>query len=377
MAKELTEYLSEALAKSRTEEGRQELLDESERLEAEARQATQEAAQAAPVSPEAAGGDEGTPVAPEPFEMRAVTRVDPILPDFRAVEVREHPAREAGRLAFGGVVEERELPPAQLPLLPAPEGPRVPVLELSDSRGVPTMARGRGAPLDLRLAIASCIMTPIALRKTEGRIVTTVRELRDFLYPNGWQRGRDWPRIREALYRAPSYSFPGPFRIPEGLAKRWVPFGLQVEPGENAELDDLVVIKVDFPPDSGAGPVINGPDLFQLGVVSGPKFRAYIAAHSVAWRPGITRRRHPRNRSVHLWSANPAHYPVLTAADRDRLAFGRVNRARKEGRRSADAHWEELPGVEILSRTATTQDGQKGWVIVPEAAAAAIRSRES
>ena len=244
--------------------------------------------------------------------MHAVTRVDPILPDFRAVEVREHPAREAGRLAFGGVVEERELPHAQLPLLPAPEGPRVPVLELSDSRGVPTMARGRGAPLDLRLAIASCIMTPIALRKTEGRIVTTVRELRDFLYPNGWQRGRDWPRIREALYRAPSYSFPGPFRIPEGLAKRWVPFGLQVEPGENAELDDLVVIKVDFPPDSGAGPVINGPDLFQLGVVSGPKFRAYIAAHSVAWRPGITRRRHPRNRSVHLWSANPAHYPVLT-----------------------------------------------------------------
>ena len=111
MAKTLTEYLSEALAKSRTEEGRQELLDESERLEAEARQATQEAAQAAPVSPEAAGGDEGTPVAPEPFEMRAVTRVDPILPDFRAVEVREHPAREAGRLAFGGVVEERELPP--------------------------------------------------------------------------------------------------------------------------------------------------------------------------------------------------------------------------------------------------------------------------
>ena len=374
MAKELTEYLSEALAKSRTEEGRRELLEESERLKAEARQV----AQAAPPGGGRPPRDvQGAPVAPEPFEMHAVTRVDPILPDFRAVEVREHPAREAGRLAFGGVVEERELPHAQLPLLPAPEGPRVPVLELSDSRGVPTMARGRGAPLDLRLAIASCIMTPIALRKTEGRIVTTVRELRDFLYPNGWQRGRDWPRIREALYRAPSYSFPGPFRIPEGLAKRWVPFGLQVEPGENAELDDLVVIKVDFPPDSGAGPVINGPDLFQLGVVSGPKFRAYIAAHSVAWRPGITRRRHPRNRSVHLWSANPAHYPVLTAADRDRLAFGRVNRARKEGRRSADAHWEELPGVEILSRTATTQDGQKGWVIVPEAAAAAIRSRES
>ena len=41
MAKELTEYLSEALAKSRTEEGRRELLEESERLKAEARQVAQ------------------------------------------------------------------------------------------------------------------------------------------------------------------------------------------------------------------------------------------------------------------------------------------------------------------------------------------------
>ena len=43
MAKELTEYLSEALAKSRTEEGRRELLEESERLKAEARQVAQAA----------------------------------------------------------------------------------------------------------------------------------------------------------------------------------------------------------------------------------------------------------------------------------------------------------------------------------------------
>ena len=55
MAKELTEYLSEALAKSRTEEGRRELLEESERLKAEARQV----AQAAP--PGGGGGRPGRP----------------------------------------------------------------------------------------------------------------------------------------------------------------------------------------------------------------------------------------------------------------------------------------------------------------------------
>ena len=32
----------------------------------------------------------------------------------------------------------------------APEGPRVPLLELVDRYGVPTMAQGRGAPLELR-----------------------------------------------------------------------------------------------------------------------------------------------------------------------------------------------------------------------------------
>ena len=62
----------------------------------------------------------------------------------------------------------------------------------------------------------------------------------------------------------------------------------------------------------------------------------------------------------------------MTAQNRDRLAFGDVDRARKEGRRKADTHWEDLPGIEILTRRATTPDGQRGWLIVPEEAANAI-----
>lgn len=369
MPKKLTELLREAIAKGETEEGRRELEELRDKLDTEAHQSIQEAAQREKPPPDAVED------APGPPEVPAVSRIDPILPDFRAVEVRQHPAREMGRLAFGGLVEGRGLP-AQLPLLPVPKGPRVPLLELSDYRGVPTMARGRGAPLDLRLAVASCVMTPMALRMTEGRIVTTVRELRDFLFPNGWQRWRDWPRIRGALYRAPSYSLPGPFRIPEGLAKRWIPFGLQVEPGENAGLDDLVVIKVELPPSSGDGPVIDRPELFRLGVVSGPKFRAYIAAHSVAWRPGVSRRPHPLNRRFHTWSSDPANYLVLTRADRRRLAFGAHDK-RNRVRADQDAAWEDLPGVEVLTRSATTPDGRPGWLIVPEGAAKAIRSRRT
>ena len=44
----------------------------------------------------------------------------------------------------------------------------------------------------------------------------------------------------------------------------------------------------------------------------------------------------------------------MTAEDRDRLAFGNVDRRRKEGRSKADGYWEDLPGVEILTRKAST-----------------------
>ena len=383
MPKKLTELLREAVAKSQTEEGRRELREQREQMEAEEVQTAQKkAAQASPAHPEPEA-DEDVQTAPggpraveEPSEVRPERRIDPILPVVVGT-VKEAPEREAGRLAFGGVIEERKSLPAQLPLLPRPEGPRVPILELSDWRGVPTMARGRGAPLDLRLAVGACVLTPHVARSARGRLAVTVRELRDFLFPHGWKRWRDWPRIRDALFRARDYVIPGPFLLEGRRVGNWLPFALRGEPGDDAGLDDLVLIDVELPPGSGHGPVIDRRELARLGVDSAPRFRAYIAAHSVAWRPGVTRRRHPRNRSIHLWSSDPGNYPVLTAEDRDRLAFGNVDRRRKEGRSKADGYWEDLPGVEILTRKASTPEGGRGWLVVPAKAAAAIRARRS
>ena len=104
-------------------------------------------------------------------------------------------------------------------------------------------------------------------------------------------------------------------------------------PGRDAQLDDIVILDVMLPPGCGVGPVIARPELVQLGVTSAPRFRAYIAVHSVAWRPGVSRRPHPRNPEFHLWSADAANYLVLTRADRRRLAFGardKKNRTRAE-----------------------------------------------
>ena len=361
MKRKLTDLVSEVLAKSQTEEGRRELGEERERLNAEALQkaAQREECLEAPLE---AGKD-----AQEPPEVRPQRRNDSILP---VVTVREAPEREAGRLAFGGIIEDRKSLPAQLPLLPAPAGPRVPILELSDWRGVPTMARGRGAPLDLRLAVAACILIPHAARAARGRLVVSVRELRDFLFPNGWERWRDWPRIRDALYRARDYV------LPDGRGN-WLPFALRREPGEDAALDDLVLIDVELPPGSAHGPVIDRRELARLGVRSAPKYRAYIAAHSIQWQPGWTRVPHSRNRRFRVWSGDPDKYTILTAEDRRRLAYGPTDKGHRtqRGPGGVDSPWESLPGTVILTRKATTQDGRRGWMIVPKAAADAIERK--
>ena len=305
-----------------------------------------------------------------PKPVSAETRRDSLLPVVQSVS--EPPEREAGRLAFGGLIEGRADPGGQLPLLPAPEGPRVPLLELADVRGGPIMARGRGAPLDLRLFVGAVLWTPHHARATRGRLAVTVRELKNFLYPNGWTRARHWPAIQEALLRARDYMIPGIFPSERGNVHGWLPFRLAGGIGDGAGLDDVVLIDVELPPGSAHGPVIDRRELAGLGVDSAPRFRAYIAAHSVAWFPGKTRIPHPRNRRLKLWSGDPGKYPILTAEDRRRLAFGEGDRSHRT-RAEQEAPWTDLPGVEIVTRTATTQDGKLGWLIVPRDAARRIK----
>lgn len=302
---------------------------------------------------------------PRPVDANRHPR--PLLPVVQSAS--EAPEREAGRLAFGGILDGRELP-AQLPLLEAPDGPRVPLLELADCRGGPIMTKGRGAPLDLRLFVGACLWTPHRARKARTTLVVTVRELRDWLWPRGWERRRDWPRLRAALWKARDYT------IPDG-GGLWLPFALRRDPGADASLDDCVVIDVELPPGAGNGPAIDRGILAALGVDSAPRYRAYIAAHSVAWIPGRTRVTHPRNRTVRLWSGDPAKYTALTREDRRRLAYGdgdKRNRTRG-GPHGIDTPWENLPGVEIVGRKVDGPDGRRGWLVLPAAAAERIRAK--
>ena len=100
-------------------------------------------------------------------------------------------------------------------------------------------------------------------------------------------------------------------------------------------------------------------------MTSAPKFRAYIAARSVVWVPGTTRRPVPGAAERWGWSRSLEDYPILTAEERDRLAYGEAATVRGRTRGDKDVHWRDLPGVVIASEDATLPDGRVGWRIVP------------
>lgn len=316
-----------------------------------------------------------------PPVVRAERRSDPLLPVVQSIN--ESPERTAGRLAFGGILDTGDTPSGQLTMFPAPEGPRVALLELTDAYGVPTMAQGRGAPLELAVYVGACILTPYDFRARRARLVTTVRELRSFLFGAKWRprsaggdRPGDWQRVRDAALHASGLWLPVPH--PTGAPDLWRAVAVRKIPPADYDPSHLgreVIFDVELPPGASDGPPIDRAELSRLRRVSGPRFRAYLAAQSVAWRPGRTRVPHPGNRRLRVWTGNADAYPVLTAVDRRRLAFGEAD-AKNRTRAEQDAAWEKLPGSVILTRKASMPDGRRGWRIVPEAAAEAIRKKE-
>ena len=253
----------------------------------------------------------------------------------------------------------------QLPLFPtATKHHRVPLLELSDATGQPVMTQGKGAPLGLRLLIYPGLFVSVSDReKGPARLVFTIRQLRDLLWPNGWKKGDSWPSLRSALLEMHNRV------IPDGTGGLWFPQRLVRLPAEDytrapPDLEDTVVLDCEYPPGSHSGPTIHLPDLLQLGVTSGPRFRAYIAAQSLIWQPGKTRRRIPNGGGRMGWSTNPADYPVIAQSERRVLAFGlqdTKHRTTEEQR----APWENLPGIVINLDAIDLETKERGWRILP------------
>ena len=306
----------------------------------------------------------------------ANTRRDPILP--RITIAAPDLARERGELIVAP--EGRAgLRTALMPLFPDAlhDDVHVPLIDLADvATGERAVSTGRGAAHELRLLFEGVTGIGEAARAGYGELIAwTVGELLEAFYRGGGkvrrsgERPGDWELIRRACRWISGAAIP--WRVPSGNVQPWAIMTLRSLPGERPALSDPVVFDVRLPPGAGPGPAVDRPALREAGRVSSPAFRIGVAVPSATWIPGRTRR--PVRGVGGLWIGDARRYPVFSARDRRRIAFGPESTHRPGGIDDAWHKSADAAGVVILDTEAVDRDGKRGWIVVPAAAAKAIR----
>ena len=166
----------------------------------------------------------------------------------------------------------------------APETPMLPGFEPEGSALVPALpldiystgtGSGRGAPIDERIWINALIALPYGKRVPNRshrtvELETTLRDIRDWLYPNGWTRTRQLPLIIEALHCVHNK------RILY-QRRRWSLVQVIAMPDLTTNLDDPLPFYVILPDGvPGNGPMIDVETMRLYGTNSAAKFRAWI-----------------------------------------------------------------------------------------------------
>ena len=153
-------------------------------------------------------------------------------------------------------------PPSEKPIV------RSLPLVLFDAGGGESLTQGNGAPVALRLFVDILLCLPPEIRRNARlqKVFFTLRQLRDAIWPNGWQRGRDYPKLVHAMNYLTTSGVPWKGGIWRPITVRNVP----------VELDDKATFDVELPPGSGRGPLVSRPAGHQLGLVSAPAYRLYL-----------------------------------------------------------------------------------------------------
>ena len=227
------------------------------------------------------------------------------------------------------------------------------------------------APMQERLFLEMILSVKREDRARSIHHEITVRDLRDWMYPNGWARGRNWPMIYEALRELPLAGFEigdGFFFPIQGLV--WLPRGIPT-------LDSKVVIAMSFPDQSASGPLMFRPATQALGLKSDALWRTFVQLQA-QWSAGAYPS-HKRGRQripsgyVRADSEARVRYRVFIPDELVRMWHGaelpqnlNPNTLRSMRQRARDAFdtLEEL-GLCQIEKDVTDREGRKGWRIMP------------
>lgn len=219
-----------------------------------------------------------------PQKAEADLRVHPILPGTivtRKGGVSARPVVQDDHLQLSLGFTDTTTPPQpqHLPGLEPLTIDPAPVLPLVswDSAGGVSMTQGRGAALGIRLYIETLLSVPPEFRRANSSPVAVrckLRQLKDALWPRGWQRNRDWPRLMAGINELRRL---GVEWESNGAGGIWFAVTVRNVPRNGASLDDRFVFEVMLPPGSGRGPMVDRGHVHLLGLDSAPAFRLYLA----------------------------------------------------------------------------------------------------
>ena len=283
----------------------------------------------------------------------------------------------------GGETPVSEIVPATayLPGLqpPEPQLMAYPALRRYDpsSGQLKAYRRTRGnspAPMHERLFLEMILSVKREDRAKSIHHEVTVRDLRNWLYPNGWAKGRNWPSIYDALRELPLAGFELGERIffpIQGIV--WLPKGV---PTLNAK----VVLAMSFPEQSANGPLMFRPATQALGLKSDSLWRTFVQLQA-QWAVGA----YPAHRKrggqkipagyVRADSKARVRYRVFEVDELVRMWYGaelpvvmnpNTMRSWRQRARESFETLERL-GLCQIEKDAVDRDGRKGWRIMPPA----------
>ena len=204
---------------------------------------------------------------PGPRPSDPVQHRYPILPDSinHAVSARAKlPPPEVAELPRLGQQPTRG---PYLPGLEPPPGVVVPVLPL---RVAEESTSGRSAPITPRLWFGFQLALALHDRTGQNQVLPfTLQEICAWLWPNGWNRGRDLPRLIAGLRNLTTMGIVWERR-------EWLLVRPLLIPTMDTKMDDYLMVEITALPGSDRGAMIDSKALWELGARGAVPWRIWI-----------------------------------------------------------------------------------------------------